>query len=300
MTDILISIIIPVYNGSRHILETLESVKKQTYSNWEIVIVNDCSIDDTVEIVNQFAQGVSNSIKLITNKKNLGVSVSRNTAVSNCTGKWLALLDSDDIWLPNHLETLVNQVEKDTEISVVYAGCKVFLDDINNIVHKQAIDKVMLDNFKISLYAHEIGINSSTSFIKKDAWGNCGGMIQGLNFGEEMELFIRLARNNKKFKFSEYYTVLYRKHSNFGAASNNSVKMALGNLYIYEKHFDWEVIPFKIRKNQLSNAHLSYARLVRHLNIKKATQHALKALKVKKNLKNVVYFSLFSLLSIKL
>lgn len=277
----LISIVIPAYNASGHIGETLDSVKKQTYTNWEIILVNDCSTDHTVNLVKQFAEQVSSTIKVITNETNSGVSVSRNVAVANASGSWLALLDSDDVWLPNHLETLVNEVVKESGLNIVYSGFQAFLDDVNNIIFKQEISKDIIDNFNVSLYTHQIGITSSTALIEKKAWNNVGGMIKGLNYCEEMELFIRLAKVGAKFKFSGLHTTLYRKHSNAGSASDNPAKMALGTLYIYEKHFDWKEILLKKRIELLFNAHITYARLIWRNDVKSGIKHILKALKVK-------------------
>jgi teichuronic acid biosynthesis glycosyltransferase TuaG len=297
MVNPLISIIMPAFNSSSHIVETLDSVKKQRYTNWEIIIVNDCSTDHTVSLVNQIAEEVSNPVKIITNKTNLGVSVSRNVAVDNASGLWLALLDSDDVWLPNHLETLINEVAKDPELNIVYAGCLVFLDDVKNTISKQEINKDMLNNFNISLYTSQIVINPCSVLINKNSWNRIGGMVPGLHHAEDKELFVRLAKSGSKFKFSGQHTALYRKYSNASSASYNEIKMALGSLYIYEKYVEWDAIPLKIRINQLSNIHLSYARLIRRVDLKIAVRHSLKALKIKKNIKNTSYFLAFSLLS---
>lgn len=288
----------PAYNASEHIIETLDSVIQQTYTNWELILVNDCSTDTTVDVVKKISEQVSNPIKIITNETNSGVSVSRNVAVANAAGTWLALLDADDIWLPNHLETLIGEVRKDSSLDLVYAGCLVFLDKADNVVFKQEISQEMVANFNVSLFTHQIGINPCTALIAKNSWNAIGGMIPNLNHSEEKELFIRLAKRGGKFKFTEHHTALYRKYSTAIAASNNIAKMALGSLYVYEKHFDWEAIPLKIRIDQLANAHLSYARIIHKQNIKLAEQHSLKALKLKKSLKNACYFAGFSLIAL--
>jgi teichuronic acid biosynthesis glycosyltransferase TuaG len=210
MTNPLISIIIPAYNASKFLLETLESVKKQTYTNWEIVLVNDCSLDNTIELVNQFLKNITNPIKLISNETNSGVSVSRNVGVANASGFWLALLDSDDVWLPNHLETLMNEVTKDPLVNVVYAGCLVFLDTVEKIVFKQVITEDMLNDFNVSLFTHQIGINPCTVLLNKNSWNSIGGMVKNLNHAEEKEMFISLAKRGAKFKFTEQHTALYR------------------------------------------------------------------------------------------
>jgi teichuronic acid biosynthesis glycosyltransferase TuaG len=292
----LISIIMPAYNASEFILETLESVKKQTYTNWEIILVNDCSTDDTVKKANDFSKQVSNNVKVITNKKNLGASACRNGAVANASGKWLALLDSDDIWLPEHLETLINTISKDSNIKMAYSGCLVFREQINNIIYKQEISDEMLNNFNMSLYTHQIGINPCTVMIDIELWKSIGGLDLKLKNAEDKDFFLNVAKFGAKYSYTGVHTALYRKHKN--AKSNNSAQMALAAIYIYEKYFDWESIPLKIRKSQLANAHLSYARLIKHDDIKKAYQHTLKAFKIKKSFKNLFHLLLIGFLTL--
>ena len=100
--DELVSIIMPSYNTAKFISETIESVLEQTYTNWELIIVDDCSTDNTDEVVKSFLS--DNRIKYIKNEKNSGAAVSRNRALREAKGKWIAFLDSDDLWLPVKLE----------------------------------------------------------------------------------------------------------------------------------------------------------------------------------------------------
>lgn len=99
----LISIITPAYNAERFIEETIHSVLEQTYSNWEMIIVDDQSRDKTVEIVKKYVEK-DKRIKLIMLEENGGSAVARNTAMKNSEGKYIAFLDSDDLWYPNKLE----------------------------------------------------------------------------------------------------------------------------------------------------------------------------------------------------
>ncbi|GIZ10058.1 glycosyltransferase family A protein [Flavobacterium sp. UMI-01] len=298
MINPLISVIVPAYNAAEFLQETLESVKQQTYSNWEIILVNDCSTDATLQKANEFSQGVSNVVKVITNEKNSGVSVSRNVAVANASGSWLALLDSDDVWLPNHLETLVATITQDATIKMAYAGCLVFLDKVENIIFKQEISVAMLQDFNVSLFTHQIGINPCTAIIEKKTWESVGGMIQEVHPAEDKELFFRIARTGNKIAYSGHHTALYRKHSSGNAASNNEVKMVLALIKIYAKHFDWKEIPLKIRMEQLASTHLGYARLVHKNDLKTAKQHSLKAFQINKSVKNASYFTGYYLWSL--
>lgn len=99
----LVSIITPTYNCGRFIGETIESVKSQSYCNWEMLIVDDCSTDNTQEIVESYAKN-DPRIQYHCLEKNSGAAVARNTALKLAKGSWIAFLDSDDLWKPQKLE----------------------------------------------------------------------------------------------------------------------------------------------------------------------------------------------------
>lgn len=99
----LVSIITPSYNSSNFIEETINSVLNQTYENWEMIIVDDCSTDNSVEIINEYLEK-DNRIKLLVNEKNKGAAETRNEALKIAKGRFIAFLDSDDLWNCNKLE----------------------------------------------------------------------------------------------------------------------------------------------------------------------------------------------------
>ncbi len=107
----LVSVVTPTYNAADFIKETIESVQKQTYPYWEMLIVDDCSSDTTREIVKEMAARDSR-ISLTTLAENGGPAAARNAALSNAKGKYIAFLDSDDLWLPKKLETQVAFMNK--------------------------------------------------------------------------------------------------------------------------------------------------------------------------------------------
>lgn len=105
----LVSIITPSYNTARFIAETINCVLAQTYTNWEMIIVDDCSTDDTDAVVGGFADP---RIRYLKNEKNSGAAVSRNRALREAKGKWIAFLDSDDLWEPEKLEKQIGFMER--------------------------------------------------------------------------------------------------------------------------------------------------------------------------------------------
>lgn len=107
----LVSIITPNYNAEKFIAETIESVINQTYTNWELIIVDDCSTDDSLAIINEFIKK-EDRIKLIKLSKNSGPAVARNNGIEVAKGEYMAFLDSDDRWFSNKLEVQLNVMQK--------------------------------------------------------------------------------------------------------------------------------------------------------------------------------------------
>ena len=106
----LVSIIMPSYNTASFITDSIQSVIAQSYKNWELLIVDDCSTDNTDEVVKSFL--ADEKIRYIKNKRNSGPAVSRNKALKEAKGKWIAFLDSDDLWEPEKMEKQISFMEK--------------------------------------------------------------------------------------------------------------------------------------------------------------------------------------------
>lgn len=106
----LVSIIMPSYNTGQYISETVDSVLSQTYDNWELIIVDDCSVDNTDEIIAPYL--ADHRITYIKNNVNSGAAITRNIALSRAKGRWIAFLDSDDLWHPKKLEKQIAFMEK--------------------------------------------------------------------------------------------------------------------------------------------------------------------------------------------
>ena len=110
MTEGLVSIIMPSWNTARYIAESIQCVIDQTYQNWELIIIDDCSTDNTDEVITPFF--IDPRIKYFHNEKNSGAALTRNRALREAQGEWIAFLDSDDLWLPEKLEKQINFMKK--------------------------------------------------------------------------------------------------------------------------------------------------------------------------------------------
>ena len=160
----LISIIVPVYNAEKFIDETINTVLNQTYTNWELILVNDCSTDNSEKLIQKYLK--DNRIKLINNKTNSKAAISRNNGIKKAKGRYICFLDADDLWNKEKLKKQVKFMnEKDCAFSFTgyeFAnengkpnGKKVFIPE--TITYKQALKNttiwtstVMFDMNKLS------------------------------------------------------------------------------------------------------------------------------------------------------
>ena len=120
----LISIIMPSFNASKYIRASIRSIQRQTYRNWELIIVDDCSSDNTVEVIQEFQDP---RIRLYINEENSGAAISRNKALREAKGKWIAFLDSDDIWVPEKLEEQLTFMRKN-DYAFTYTDYRIQLN----------------------------------------------------------------------------------------------------------------------------------------------------------------------------
>lgn len=124
----LVSVIIPMFNAQNSIKETILSVQAQTYQNWEMLVVDNCSTDKSRDILNYLAQRDKRIRLIVSDYNSGGPARPRNIGIRNSCGKYLAFLDSDDLWLKNKLQAEVEFLEDKPEYFLVYANCYVQTD----------------------------------------------------------------------------------------------------------------------------------------------------------------------------
>lgn len=125
----IVSIITPSYNSLKFIAKTINSVLDQTYQEWEMIIIDDCSSDASIDIIEKYIEN-DNRIKCIKLEKNVGPANSRNVGIQEAKGKYIAFLDSDDIWFPNKLEKQIEFMQKN-DLSLTYSSYETI--DENNL-----------------------------------------------------------------------------------------------------------------------------------------------------------------------
>ena len=128
----LVSIIMAAYNAEKTISIAIDSILAQTYTNWELLVINDCSKDRTADVVSGYSDP---RIHLLRNDTNSGVSISRKKGSEAATGEWIAVLDSDDAWAPDKLEKQI-KLAQDTGAELIFTG-SAFMDDDGNPIDWQ-------------------------------------------------------------------------------------------------------------------------------------------------------------------
>ena len=108
----LLPVIVPVYNAARYIRKTIDMVCEQTYKDWELILVDDASHDNSAEIISEIIESSGKRIRLIRKEINAGAAEARNTGIDASAGRYIAFLDADDVWMPDKLEKQIAFMEK--------------------------------------------------------------------------------------------------------------------------------------------------------------------------------------------
>ncbi len=221
-TQVTVSIITPCYNSGKYLSETIESVLSQTYSSWEMLIVDDCSTDKSYAIATEYAKKDSR-IKVFRNEENKGACFSRNLAIGMAGGRYIAFLDSDDIWLPQKLDVQL-----------------AFMQD-----HR--CDFSFSEYEWIDSSSQPLGVRArviSTLTYKKNLLHNwpgcltvmydreCLGLVQGSKNGngDDFSLFLAALKKSKKAMGIKKVLALYRRHPS--SISYSRLKMVREHFYV--------------------------------------------------------------------
>lgn len=236
----LISIAMTTYNGEKYLNLQLDSILNQTYKNIEVIICDDCSTDSTLKILKEYEKKYSN-IYVYKNDINLGFAKNFEKSISLCKGDYIALADQDDIWLPEKLEVLYNNIEKNSVICSTYK----IIDDKNNIIsenHSHRIDtcnkiiKSKLDMFKTLLFANFV--TGCTILMKKDFINKIFPLPA--NCYHDWWIGI-IASYYKELKYIDIPLILYRHHDDNETSTlriSNKIPEILKAIYIfYNEHY---------------------------------------------------------------
>jgi len=249
-----VSIIIATYNCANYISDAIDSVLKQTYSDYEIIVVDDGSTDKTKEVLKKY----NNIIKYLY-QDNQGPGIARNKAIENSTGEYFAFLDADDMWFPDRLAIGVKILDEEPEVGLVHGyDINILgngkLTNINNKNKKRILSGYIADN----LLLRKVHINGGTVLFRRECIEKIGHLDENLSkIGlEDRDLWYRIAREYK-VKFVDKPLAYYRIRKN--SLSKNYENMMKARYYLVNKYYPEGSSNSSNRKKIFSSMHMYFA-----------------------------------------
>ncbi len=213
----IVSIVMCAYNAANFIDETIDSVLAQPFTDFELIIVNDGSTDHTSKIVKSYAD----SRIVLLEQKNAGPAAARNTALQQATGKYLAILDSDDLWLPRYLDTMLEIFTSDPKIDFIYPNAELFGTPYWNGKRYMDSDPSSLPITLDKLISNECNVFISSIF-KSEIIATVGGFDTSLKGSEDLDLWLRICQAGYQMTFTTEVLAKYRKRDDSLSSGSES------------------------------------------------------------------------------
>ena len=225
-----VSIILPTYNRERLLGRAIQSILTQTYSNFEIIVVDDCSRDNTENIVRNFCD---KRIRYIRHEENKGAVAARNTGIKAARGEYIAFQDSDNEWLPGKLEKQINSIKSAPPyFGVVYTSFWLIDRD-----RKTYFPPSNLKQTEGNVHRAFLGTNfvdTSTAVVRKECFEKIG-MFENLPLLQEWGLWLRISRHYCFKHINEPLVMVYRQTDSI---SRNLNALIVARKYVLDKYFD--------------------------------------------------------------
>ncbi|MEJ5268101.1 MAG: glycosyltransferase [Bacteroidales bacterium] len=226
----LVSIIVITYNSSKYVLETLESAKAQTYQNIELIVSDDCSTDNTVEICREWIEKNKERFvrtELITAEKNSGIPANCNRGVKSAQGEWLKFIAGDDTLKNEAIATYISFISKHEECSLLHSSMEIYKEKIED-KNKISTNYISLitekinasTQFKLLCFLNQI--SAPTVIIKKEIINKLGGFDESIPLCEDWPFWLKATQNDFKFYYLNDPTVNYRIHNTSTYSSKNA------------------------------------------------------------------------------
>lgn len=220
----LVSIVMPNYNSEKYVEATLKSVLAQTYQNWELLFVDDCSSDASLALVRAFAD---ERIRIFSMEKNGGAARARNKAIEEARGKWIAFLDSDDLWVPEKLEKQIAYMQNN-DISFSYTDYEVI--DENNAIISMFRPRLDICRYEDILKHNHIGC--LTVIYNADKLGKVFMPTDAIK-REDMACWLRILKTGEQAHCLHECLAQYKVHAN--SVSSNKWQMMKYQWQVYRK-----------------------------------------------------------------
>ncbi|HEY9670899.1 MAG TPA: glycosyltransferase [Waterburya sp.] len=236
-----ISVVIPTYNAERTILDTVASVQQQTFSDFEIIVIDDGSKDQTLERLNT----IKDPRLKVFPYENGGVSVARNRGLAQATGEYISFLDHDDLWTPDKLELQLAALQENPEAGVAYSWTYKMIETGDSFSPAKKV--FFQGNVYPDLLVYNFIDNGSNILIRKQALESAGGFNPTLAYCADWDFYLRLA-THWPFVLVPKPQVFYRQSS--GSMSSKITLLENESLALVEKAFEEAPRELQRLKNQ--------------------------------------------------
>lgn len=248
-----ISVIIPAYNAEQTILETIKSVQKQTFADFELIVINDGSTDKTMELLNT----VQDPRLKVFSYSNGGLPVARNRGIIQATGEFITFIDADDLWTPDKLELQLAALQKNPQAGLVYSWTLVMDEKGEDFYPGKSVS--FEGNVHAQLLLSNFIASGSNVMLRREAIASVGEFDATLRSCEDWDYWLRVAPH-WSFVVVPKHQILYRQTS--GAMSSKVDVMEKNHLIVHERAFQVAPPELKILKNQaLANIYLYLTQL---------------------------------------
>jgi glycosyltransferase involved in cell wall biosynthesis len=227
----LISIIIPTYNSERFVEKTIKSALQQTFQDFELIIVDDCSTDNTVKVIEAIADG-DRRIKIFTHTTNVGIAANRNRGIAKASGQYVAFLDHDDLWLSEKLAMQLTALEQSPRAAVAYSWIDLIDEDGQYL--RQHLRPRYTGYIYKNLLVTNFLVTASNPLIRMNCLKSIGEFDETIYGSDDWELLTRLAKNYEFILVKECH-IKYRVFR--GSGTYNFRKFEEGKLRAVTKVF---------------------------------------------------------------
>lgn len=280
MKEDLISIITPVYNGEDFLDRSIKSVLSQTYQNWELLLIDDGSEDDSARIIERYLE--DDRIKFLKNDSNSGISATRNKGINNSSGECIALLDQDDEWFPDKLQKQVKVLNGlGYDYGLIYSNLEVRFDNGDVTERKKEIEpkSTIIENLELMLLRNLI--SSPTVLIRKEVLDEVGLFDDSIKWGgDDYDLWIRIAHKYKFFYIDEVLCIRHEHQQNYSA---DKKRMMLRTIELGEKYVKQFGLESSLSRKLKSNHYYRYGiESLKKLRVLTGLSHVIKSLFISK------------------
>lgn len=217
-----VSVIVPVFNRVAYIRQTLESVFIQDFPAIELIVIDDGSTDGSFELIEQMSEQHGFILLTHPGRANRGQSASINLGIEACTGDYIAILDSDDLFLPGKISAQVNVLQEHPEVGLVY-GMGQAIDSEGNYLYTMLGDDHVENNDPNEMLLDCYFLLPQNSLVRKEVYDKVGGFDESLRSGQDHDMLIRMAEV-VSFRFEPDLVFQYRRHSDSISSKGQEVR----------------------------------------------------------------------------